>query len=915
MKGIMFCLVFTLHSGAVSCQKTVLDFKSLEDWPHVSNPKISSHGLFCAFIINGQPTGNRTLVVKKTDNSWKREFIGVSGNLLFVQDELIIFDRNDSLFFLSLGKDQINCITRITSWKWVQSNQKEWVAYQPKDSVGLMILKNLTSGLESRFVNVMDYYFSSEGNTLIVKTRSLIRGGYSNKLRWISLSDGSAFDIWSGIDSSMDNYVIGRCNFDLQGDQAVFIVYREKTGSKTVWYYKIGMEKAVIKINDFTEGMLSNVLADDLPEFSRNGKWIFVKIRRNDIVLRPNEEITKVDIWSYKDLLIQPEQRRILDLGPQTFSAAINVEARELIQLENEDVELMTAPSEITGDYAVISGTYIEPWWKFKKQPSFYLVSLQDGSRTLLKKEDNCLDNFTFSPKGNFLVFYDWKARNYFSYSIGAGLIANITKSIQDGVCNEYSSGIMHYAVAPVAGWGADDSSLIVYGNYDIWKIDPSGRRRAVNLTNWYGSKHHLKLRICEFDLAGNSSSSYLNNTNLLLSAFNTVNKYNGFYSLPLSQKDGLNFLCMGPFTFYHMNSQLPISNNELDVGMEPIKAASANCWIVERQSSRESPNYFTTYDFKTFNAISDVYPEKEFNWLNAEIIKWRQLDGSSTLGILYKPEDFDPHKKYPVIFNYYEQLSHRVYEYPRPEFTQDNINIPWFVSNGYLVFTPDIHYNAANVSNKVVGEWAFNSVVSAARVLSRFPYVDGSRMALQGHSFGALETSYLITHSRMFAAAAEAAGSTDPISAYLTLAPLISESEHYNKQTGIELSHEQYGATPWSRPDLYERNSAVLHADFVTTPLLIMHNKRDNQVQWRQGVELYMALRRLGKRVWLLQYDGGVHNVDGPDAEDYTIRLTQFFDYYLKMAKAPKWMVDGVPARFKQIDTGYDLDSTGRTP
>jgi hypothetical protein len=92
------------------------------------------------------------------------------------------------------------------------------------------------------------------------------------------------------------------------------------------------------------------------------------------------------------------------------------------------------------------------------------------------------------------------------------------------------------------------------------------------------------------------------------------------------------------------------------------------------------------------------------------------------------------------------------------------------------------------------------------------------------------------------------------------------------------------------------------------------MHNKRDGAVPWSQAVEFFTALRRHGKKVWMLQYDQGAHGVDGRDAMDYTIRMTQFFDHYLKGQLAPRWMTVGIPASKKGLDLGYELDEQ-RTP
>src|SRR5690606_9969136 len=105
------------------------------------------------------------------------------------------------------------------------------------------------------------------------------------------------------------------------------------------------------------------------------------------------------------------------------------------------------------------------------------------------------------------------------------------------------------------------------------------------------------------------------------------------------------------------------------------------------------SPNYFFTTDFKRFAPLSNVYPEQNYNWLTTELITWKMPDGHYSHGVLYKPEDFDPARKYPLILYYYEKLSDLLHVYLPPDAAHGSVNIPWLVSNGYLVFTPDIHY------------------------------------------------------------------------------------------------------------------------------------------------------------------------------------------------------------------------------
>jgi dipeptidyl aminopeptidase/acylaminoacyl peptidase len=209
-------------------------------------------------------------------------------------------------------------------------------------------------------------------------------------------------------------------------------------------------------------------------------------------------------------------------------------------------------------------------------------------------------------------------------------------------------------------------------------------------------------------------------------------------------------------------------------------------------------------------------------------------------------------------------------------------------------------------------GQDAMNSIIAAADYLRRFRWVDATKMGLQGHSFGGYYTNYAITQSTRFAAAVASSGPTNIISEYGGL-----WGGGVSKKGFVENQQFRMNVSLWERPDLYIKNSPIFYADRVTTPLLMMANKRDANVSFAQGVEFFTALRRLGKRVWMLQYDEGDHGVfdDGKDRTDYLVRMTQFFDHYLKGAPPPEWMTQGVPARLKGIETGLELDEPGKTP
>jgi len=359
--------------------------------------------------------------------------------------------------------------------------------------------------------------------------------------------------------------------------------------------------------------------------------------------------------------------------------------------------------------------------------------------------------------------------------------------------------------------------------------------------------------------------------------------KQTGFFSLTLTDQK-LSQLFMGDYIWSATGDET-LSRTDLSRGTYvtiPLKAKDSNTYLLQRMTATEYPNILVTRNFKAFQPLTELAPQKTYNWNTNEVVHWSSFDGTPHVGILYKPENFDPAKKYPVIFYYYEKMSSAFNLFLTPELSNGTLPVALMVSRGYLVFVPDIHYVIG-----APGQSAYNSVVSAAKCLAKYKYVDSKKLGLQGHSFGGYETNYLITQTPIFAAAAESAGVSDVISEYGT-----AEVSAFNQHNYYESRQGRIGSSLWKKPSLYIKNSPVFYADKVTTPLLMMHNKKDVSVSWSQAVEWFTALQSLGKKVWLLQYEGEGHGIEQKKNQlDYTTRLEQFFDHYLKGEPAPDWM------------------------
>ncbi len=541
----------------------------------------------------------------------------------------------------------------------------------------------------------------------------------------------------------------------------------------------------------------------------------------------------KVDVWNYKDARLQSSQL----LEGTIYVPPSRIEIPAVVNIIENKINCLGEGEEkmeyYKSNFGIVANDQrsTDMWWKtYSKSP--YLVSFKDGSRKVIDMGNNYPYGiaYSFSADGRYMVYFNPHNKSYWSCNLASGKMINITKAIltclhrksdRDSLAGAFSFPI------GIGGWMADDDDVLIYDEYDIWQVDVNGVKPPVNFTNGYGQANRIKFR-----LVNSEASTYSSKKTILLTAFNTITKYNGFYQKKLTQKGNPELLSMGPLHVFTQPEQASVS---CSINMPPLKAKDVDKWIVMPHSPNEAPNYHVTTDFKNYKRLTDIQPQKSYNWLTTELVSWKQLDGSTSQGILYKPENFNPNNKYPLIFTYYEAgLSDQLFEYRSPWFTGGgNIDISWFVSRGYLVFTPDIYYTVGKA-----GKGVCNSVVSAAQYLSKKPWVDGAKMAIGGQSYGGYETNFLVTHSNIFAAAVSSAGISDCVSHYGQLL-----GQWYGGTIGhgmYEMGQMRIPVTLWENPNLYIENSPIFKVNEVTTPILIRHNKGDDNVPWMQSVEFF---------------------------------------------------------------------------
>lgn len=860
-KLIIGSLLLSALSVCAQQSKSPLDSGVYRQWPSLAYPYLSADGKYVHYkLLRGSSYAaniqDEAMVLQSTDAKWKLSLPGISSCEFTADSRYAVYTSSgDSLIIQQLGMPRATGIPGVSSFRL----SGDWLVYKRN---GQIIAHNMRTDRKHVYDHNADFVLSPDGTTLLMESPRM--------LRCIQLPDGAERTIWEGDafgGSMLDERHSGWLAF--MADNAC-------------WYYKKGMMRAEKLLDATTPGIAAGLRPDRPRKFSSDGTRLFVDFR--DPQEAPDPEAVRLDVWHYKDTRLQAQQ--LDQTGDRFYTHAVFLDSKRLVRLQQEGepgLPLYAGGNDdhmLTSQYTIASGT--------AQQYESWLLSTKDGSKKSFPFGG------TVSYAGKYLVYFDPVDRNFFSFEIATGITRNLTKDIR----TQWHATEGYAVRGSIAGWLEHDEAMLVYDMYDIWQIDMAGKAEPVNLTNGYGRSHHTMFSLCREDY---KERPVRKNDQLIVTAFNLDNKQNGYARITINETRDPAILIMDDHAWDITRNPYVIN----DAHYPLCKAKDAEMYILQRQRADESPNFFSTTNFSALTRLTDLRPEKAYNWYTTELLQWRQQNGELMQAVLYKPENFDPAKKYPVIFYYYERRSDNLNVYMKPEPSDGRLNIAWYASNGYLVCMPDIHYMPGEAMKS-----CYNSVTSCAKYCSTLPYVNADKMAIQGISWGGYETNYLVTHSSLFAAACSASGVADFISAY-------NGHTHggSNSQARYEFDKMGPGASLWERPEWYVENSPIMSAHRVTTPLLMFHTSFDGACPYPQAVELFNALRRLGKKVWLLEYNDGNHGVMGKNAMDFDLRMQQFFNHYLKDAPAPMWMTKGRPASLKGIETRLELDASGAKP
>jgi len=588
----------------------------------------------------------------------------------------------------------------------------------------------------------------------------------------------------------------------------------------------------------------------------------------------------ELELWTWDDE-VSSLQQRSGNYRTSNVKFVYNLDTKTCYRVTNQKMEKLILPESNQYDYAfTLDRTPYKRFadWKSDINADIYLVNLNTGETVLF--EQNAYEEPVWSPNGKYALWYDALGKVWYKIDPATRERVNISGGIGYPVYNEWHDLPKPADAYGIAGWTKDGNQVVLYDRYDMWVVDLTGQKKVYSLTNGYGRATNRQFRRLKNDY--DDKIIDLKN-GFLMTSVNLDNRDEGIYRFLPNGK--IKKLIEGAYS---------ISINQ--------RSDDEKYCIFSRQSYTESRDlWWSDLNFTRPVQITDVNPQqKDYAWGTVKLIKWMNYEGKENAGLLYLPENYDPNKRYPVIVNFYETHTEGLHGYVVPNWSSGMLNVVSYVSNGYVVFMPDIHFTVGSP-----GESSYDAVVSGTQWLIDNGIADKDRIGIQGHSWSGYQVAYLVTRTNMFACASPGAAVSSMISAYTG----IRTGSGMPRMFMYEETQSRLGKSLWEDKEMYLRHSPILNADKIQTPLLIFHCDKDEAVPYSEGLNLFLAMRRLQKPAWLLNYKGERHFLYNKAAEaDWTIRMKQFFDHYLKGSPMPRWMKEGIHANERGFDQKYDL-------
>jgi dienelactone hydrolase len=740
-----------------------------------------------------------------------------------------------------------------------------------RDPGTTLVVRDLATAAEVRIDGVTNYAFDENEKSLAYTVTT--RDGKGDGAYVRTLAGGATTTL-----------IAGRANyrglvFDRKGDQVAFLAdLGDSTAHPKFSVYhaslvpakgKAAAPIAARRIVAGTEVPAGLLIADrGRVDFTREGNAVIFSLGNVPLDSIPADSLADkaiYDLWHWQDTKIQPQQK--LDAARdrnRTYLAVYHLSTGKWAKLANDSLQV-TLSDDAKHALGLNSVEYAIPQFWGERGTDAYLIDPVTGAKTLIAKR--LRGQTQMSPGGNYVTWFE--DGQWYSYAIATGKKVSLTSSLpnikfQD---EEFDSPDIPPPYG-LGGWTTGDKRVLVYDRFDVWEADPSGVAPARNLTEGEGRRTGVTFRVVDLD----REDRFMDPAQpVLLRAVDSLTKATGFYRDRLGVDAKPERIIMA----------------DRNLGT-PQKARNAEQYLLTQSTYREFPDLWTGTTLASTAKISNANPqESQYPRGTVELVTWMNGDGIPLRGMLYKPENFDANKQWPMVVYYYEKLTDGLHSYVSP--TGRNVVNPMvYNALGYLVFEPDIIYTDGQP-----GPSAAKSIIPGVQSLIAKGFVDPKRIGITGQSWGGYQTAYLVTVTNMFAAAVPNATVVNMTSAYggIRWGSGLARAFQY------EHTQSRIGGSLWEYPERFIENSPLFKLDRITTPVLFMANDNDGAVPWYQGIEFYVGMRRLQKEAYMVVYNGDDHNpTKRANQKDIDKKMQEFFATKLLGAQPASWMVRGIP-------------------
>ena len=732
-----------------------------------------------------------------------------------------------------------------------------------------LVIRELATGTETRIEGVTSYSFDE--NERWVGYTVTTRDGAADGAYVRALPSGTTTPLLAARGTYRS------FTFDRKGEQVVFLADAGDSTSRprfALYHAALAPAKGgkfaarrIVAAGDAPTGML---LAErGRVDFTRDGSAVLFSLAMTPMDSIPADSLMDkavYDLWHWQDTKIMPQQKIEAGRDRNRSQLAIyQLSTNKWVRLGSDSLQQITVSDDGRRALASNSLEYaVQQMWG-EGGSDAYLIDATTGARTAIAKKLRFAAQL--SPGGGYITYFD--NGQWHTYATATGKRAVITANVpgikfQD---EEFDSPDVPPPYG-IAGWTTGEKRVLVYDRFDVWEIDPTGAAAPRSMTDGEGRRTATVFRLLDLDAENRFVDP---SVPVLMRAVEETTKNSGFYRDRVGGDTKPERIVMAARNFGGLQ-----------------KARKAEQYLMTQQTFREFPDLWTGSAIAGTAKISDANPQDaEYPRGSVEIVSWLNSDGIPLQGLLFKPEGFDASKQYPMVSYYYEKLSDGLHNYVAPS-GRNNVNPLVYNSLGYLVFMPDIVYTDGQP-----GPSAAKAIIPGVQSLIAKGFVDPRRLGITGQSWGGYQTNYLITVTNMFAAAVPNATVVNMTSAYggIRWASGIARSFQY------EHTQSRIGGSLWQYPERYIENSPLFRLDRVTTPVLFMANDNDGAVPWYQGIEFYVAMRRLQKEAYMVVYNGDEHNpTKRANQKDIDRKMQEFFATKLLGAAPAPWMVKGIP-------------------